>query len=584
MKASNPKSAPVFLGRELFFKALHRQGVEVVFGNPGTTELPLIEELTRHTGIKYQMALHEAVAVNAADGYAQATGKVGVVNLHVAPGLGNGLGMVYNAWEGRTPLLVTAGQADTRMRLREPFLGHDLVAMAAPVTKWSVQAQSPEEIPLIVERAFQIALTPPMGPVFVALPINVMEASAPWPAMPEAAAMHRHTRLAPAEQGLHTAAQWLLEAQHPVILCGDGVGFGGAVPQLVSLAETLQAQVWDEWFATHLNFPWHHPLHVGDLPDRIGGIAQKLAHANTDLVLAVGGEFFEESWFDEGSPFPPGCRVIQLDPAPSQLGRHWPVHLALQGDIALGLADLQHHLVQLVQAQQRNAPQKAQHWAKTLEQRQQAAEKQFHQRRQAQQEREQALWANQPISTARLMAELAQALPTNAVLVEESITADMDLHRSIPMQQPGSYFAARGGGIGQAFPTALGVRLAKPGRPLVTVSGDGSAQYTIQSLWTAAHERLPILFIVLHNRAYQVLKINQQNYQRAYAVKDPQAVPMLDLTGPDPDFVHLAAGYGVAAKSVKLPEEVAPALKEALEQVQRTQQPFLLDVWTAPGL
>ena len=154
-------------GKQVFMDTLVAEGVDFIFGNPGTTELPLIESLNDYPQIDYIMALHEAVAVTMADAYAQVSGNVAVANLHVGPGLGNGLGSLYNAWEGQTPLILTAGQQDNRMRLREPLLGHDLVAMAEPLVKWSVQVESADEMALIMNRAFKIARETPPGPVFV---------------------------------------------------------------------------------------------------------------------------------------------------------------------------------------------------------------------------------------------------------------------------------------------------------------------------------------------------------------------------------------------------------------------------------
>ena len=215
----------MYTGKQIFMESLVAEGVEFIFGNPGTTELPVIEALRDYPQVRYIMALHEAVAVTMADAYAHASGRVAVVNLHVAPGLGNGLGSVYNAWEGHTPMIVTAGQQNTRLRLREPLLGHDLVAMAAPLVKWSVQAESADELPLIMNRAFKTAREAPSGPVFVSLPMDVMEQQTRQPPIAPSRIFHRS---APDPDGLSIAVSLLARAAQPVIICGDGVVASGA--------------------------------------------------------------------------------------------------------------------------------------------------------------------------------------------------------------------------------------------------------------------------------------------------------------------------------------------------------------------
>ena len=228
-------------GRQILMESLIAQGVSHIFGNPGTTESPIIDSLLDYPQINYIVALHEGVAVGAASYYAQASGKTGFVNVHVAPGLGNAIGMMYNALKASAPIVVTAGQQDTRMRLRDPLLGHDLVAMAAPVTKWSVQAERADELSLVLHRAFKVANDPPAGPVFVALPIDVLEQeSENEPVAP--GNLHRAGPAAPA--GVAKAAALLAGRQSPVIVVGDEVARFGAGAEVVALAEALGAAIW----------------------------------------------------------------------------------------------------------------------------------------------------------------------------------------------------------------------------------------------------------------------------------------------------------------------------------------------------
>jgi benzoylformate decarboxylase len=555
--ASTPGRA--FKGRQIFMETLLAEGVEYVFGNPGTTESPLLDALLDYPQIRYIVSLQEAVAVSMADAYAHASGKVGIVNLHVAPGLGNGLGSLYNAWEGRTPLIVTAGQQDTRMRLRDPLLGHNLVAMAAPLVKWSVQAESADELPLLLNRAFKVARDEPSGPVFVALPINVMEQETRNPPMAPA---RLFARAAPDPAGVDEAAALLVSARQPVIVCGDGVARSGAMAELVALAEQTGAPVWGDVLPGRLAFPTGHPNFRDRLPGDHALIRQSLGGADT--VLLVAGEFFEEVWHTAGSPFPDGAAIIQVDAAPSQLARNFPVTVGLVADPKAALAALSAAVAakatgafraRVQSAQAALARLKAQEWEKQKARSEKGAE-------------------GKPMAPARLMLEIRDALPKDAIIVQESITATADLYRTIPVSDATGFYGPRGGGIGQGLPSAIGVKVAHPNRPVLAISGDGSSLYTIQALWSAAHHRLPVVFVILNNKAYRILKINMNRYRRDFGLGGERPHPHMDLTDPDLGYVDIAKGFGVPGRTVSDPAEVGPALKAAFA----SGKPYLLDI------
>src|SRR5437867_2915499 len=240
-------------GRQVLMESLIGHGVEYVFGNPGTTESPILDALLDYPQLHYMVALHEGVALGAASYYALASGKTAVVNLHVAPGLGNALGMLYNALKSRAPLVVTAGQQDTRLRLRGPVLGHDLVAMAAPLTKWSVQVERADEFAPIFHRALKIATDPPAGPVFVALPIDVLEQETDVEPLPPGQLFRSPD---PDPAGIEEAARLLLRAQRPVIVAGDDAA--GATTELSALAGQLGAAVWGEGIRAKQVLPSAH--------------------------------------------------------------------------------------------------------------------------------------------------------------------------------------------------------------------------------------------------------------------------------------------------------------------------------------
>lgn len=546
-------------GRQVFMDTLVGHGVEYLFGNPGTTESPIIDSLRDYPQIRYVLTLHEGVAVGAASYYAQATGRAGVVNLHVAPGLGNALGMLYDALKAGSPLLVTAGQQDTRLRLREPLLGHDLVAMAAPVTKWSVQVERADEMAPILRRAFKVAHDSPSGPVFVALPINVLEQDTGQAALPPGT-LYRHAEPDPA--GVAAAAQVLLASGSPVIVAGDDVARGGAHDELLALAELLGAAVWVEGLRQHLIVPTAHPSYRGALPFDAAAIRKALDGA--DSILLVGGPFFEEVWFAPGSPFPPEAALLQIEDSPERLSRNFPLRAGLLASPAAGLRALRASVDGGAGADYRRAAAARNDALRSLRAQDLAAQRARAAKR----------WDGEPISIPRLMAELQAVLPADAIVVDEAITASIDLARTLSFARPGDYFGARGGGIGQALPGALGVKLAHPRRTVIAISGDGSAMYSIQALWTAAHHDIAVVFVILDNREYRILKHNMDAYRQRFGIHSDGPYAHMDLSKPELSFVDIAHGMGVAAARVTSPRDLAPALTAALA----TGGPYLLDV------
>ncbi|MBT6277887.1 MAG: thiamine pyrophosphate-binding protein [Chromatiales bacterium] len=548
----------MYTGRQIVLDTFTASGIEYIFGNPGTTELPLIEALPDYPNIRYIMALQEAIAVSMADAYAQLSGKVGVANLHVGPGLGNGIGSLYNAWEGQSPLLVTAGQQDTRYRLREPVLWHDLVAMAKPVTKWSVQAESADELPDVIHRAIKIALDPPTGPVFVALPLNVMIQETHHAPIPPS---NIYRRASPDTEGVAHAAELVLGAKRPLIFCGDKVARAGAVDDLVALAERTGASVHGEILPAHLGFPNQHPCFS---TRGAGDYAQiRSLTGDADLIMLIGGEFFEEVWYVDAQPFPDGAKVIQLDSGARNLGRNHRLDCGLLGDTKLSLQALNAALDERADGSFRNAA------AARMEalQARKAKEQASHQ---ARVERTQG---NQPMSTAKLMDEIYKALPVGTALAREAITADNDINRTFEFTA-GDYLGSRGGGIGQGMPTALGMKLAYPDRPVLCLTGDGSSLYTIQTLWSAAHHKIPVVIVILNNQVYRVLKYNMNRYRAEASITDREGYPHLDLTDPAMDFVALAKGFGLQAERVMDPADVGSAITRAFA----SGEPYLLDI------
>jgi len=325
-------------GKQAFLEILKSEGVSVMFGNPGTTELPLMDGLAREPGIRYVLALQEAVAIAMADGYAQASGGLAAVNVHVSPGLGNAMGMLYDAYKAHSPLLLTAGQHDQCFTVTEPILWSELPPVAAPYVKWSTEAHRLEDLPRIVRRAVKSALAQPSGPVFLSLPVDVLNAER------DHLDLLAPTRVAPKIVGdraaVDVAARKLVAAGAPLIVAGDAVAHSDALAELVELAELLGAPVMLEGVGSTCNFPFTHPLYAGSMP-RLGAPIKGLLMRH-DLLFSVGGDLFTLSLPSDVDPMPAGLEVIHLDVDPWELGKNYPATVAIQGDgfgLAIQVAD-----------------------------------------------------------------------------------------------------------------------------------------------------------------------------------------------------------------------------------------------------
>jgi benzoylformate decarboxylase len=544
-------------GKQALLRLLRQEGVEYIFGNPGTTELPLMDGLVGEPEISYVLGLQEAAVVAMADGYAQASAKLGVANVHVAPGLGNALGMLYDAQKAGSPLLVTAGQHDQSFNFTEPILWADLPPIARPFVKWSAEVRRLADLPRAVHRAAKTALAPPTGPVFLSLPTDVLQAEGEVD-------LGTPTRVAPRIRGDRTAveaaAELLARAERPLIMAGDAVAQSRAHAELCAVAECLGAPVYAEGIASTASFPTSHPLFRGTLVRLAPAIRQVLGQA--DCLFSVGGDLITMSLPADFDPVPPDLPIVHLDTDPWELGKNYPAHVAILGDPKATLPDLLEALETRLSAERRARA------------RQRLDEMRAAKRRHLEDLAGKALADAHrvPIPPLALMHAVATALPPEAVVVDETISSGAGLRAFVRSDDPQSFFGLRGGGIGWGLPAALGVKLALPGRPVVALVGDGSAMYTCQALWTAAHYRLGVVIVILNNASYRILK------QRIHAMKGLAAEAdryiAMDLEDPSIDFVRLGESLGVAAERVEKTADVGPALGRALAR----GGPTLLDV------
>jgi benzoylformate decarboxylase len=549
-------------GIEAFLEVLAGAGVKNIFGNPGTTELPLMDALVDDTRFQYVLGLHEIPVVAMADGYAQASRQLAVVNVHISCGLGNAMGMLYNAHVAGSPLLMTAGQQDRRLQLEEPVLVGDLVNVARPWTKWAVEVQRVEDMPIAVRRAVQVALTPPTGPVFLALPLDVQfEQSNRLKFEPFAVP---DSRVRPSEEGLNRAVAILREARSPGILAGSRITEAGAIAELVCVAERLGAPVLSESPTTHgrIPFPVDHPLHAGSLPLWSPDVRHRLE--GFDVLLVVGINLPRQYLYHEPARIvPEHARLVQMDVDARQIGRIYAVEAGVIADLKAGLAELDRALAE------------GQSPAERL-----AAKDRIDQHSQLRAEARQELHAEiaaqgrrRPLTPLTFMNAVARVFPQDGAVVEEApTTTNMLLERLGVIKDPAAYLGHRGWALGWGLGSAVGVKLAWPERPVLALVGEGSALYGIQGLWTAAHYQIPVTFVVCNNTEYQILK----DCARLLPLQRMASGRFLamDLVQPEIDFVGLARSLGVEAQRVTEPEELSERLRASLAR----DKPVLLDV------
>jgi benzoylformate decarboxylase len=538
-------------GIDAFLELLAQHNVHYVFGNPGTTELPLNDALIGDGRFEYIFGLQEIPVMAIADGYALASGRLGVVNLHISCGLGNAMGMLYNAHRQGSPLLVTAGQQDRRLMFQEPILWSDLISVARPWTKYAVEVQRISDLPSAVRRAIQAALTPPTGPVFLSLPLDLQ---LEWCEHLDLAARPAlDTRVRPPQASIRDAARRLAAAERPVVLAGSRVAQRGAVAELVAVAEQIGAVVYSEPTSNHgrLGFPSDHPLYVHDLPMWAPQICQLLS--DYDVALVCGMDLLREYiYFDPPAVLPHELQVVHLDEDARELGKNYRVDVGLWGDTGCGLAELNEQLQPLMSESQRSS----------ARQRCQAARDAQLARRGALQREIESQTDHRPLPPAVLMKTIADVLPDQVAVIEAAVTSTGGVLEQLgAIRDPYAYFGQRGWTLGWGPNVAIGVKLAWPDRHVLGLVGDGEAMYGIQGLWSAAHHRIPVTWVLFNNRNYQILK------QCAHQLPLPNASQNrflgLDLVDPEIDFVQLAQALGVKAQRISEPDAIAQALRRA---------------------
>ncbi|MGE0308172.1 MAG: thiamine pyrophosphate-binding protein [Acidimicrobiia bacterium] len=531
-------------GADAFIDSLVAAGARYVFGNPGTTEQAFLDALGDRDDIELVVALHEGVAVGAADGYARLTGRPAVVQLHTMCGLGNAMGMLSNADFGRSPLVVYVGGAAQRAAHTEPALGGDLVAMAASVTRWAWEVRSVEEIPTVVARAFKVALTPPFGPVVIAVPNDLMDQACSGPIAPPT---WISTTTQPDTATIDMIAARAIAAESPAIVIGDGVGGPGAGAAISRLAHAIGAPVYGAYL-TQAVLPDTDSLDAGDLP-LFDSAAARTRLEGHDLLLAIGVDLLRSVFPEPGAPLP-GANVIHIAATAWDLGKNQPCTAIVADELTA--TELVSRAVEQSAAQVRTRA------------RRERVEQELELARSQRRVSREAARRERPLGIDGVLAQLAAVLPHDAIVFDESVSAMPAVAEWLP-RCPGAWFRSRGGGLGAGMSAPVGAALAMPNRPIVAVVGDGSMMYTNTALWTAARHRLQITWVILDNGGYRILEANTRAWRSALGSPDRPFVGT-DLGHPSIDIAGVATAFGVAAWRVDGAELLEPALKGALAQ------------------
>ena len=525
--------------REASYELLRARGMTTMFGNPGSTELPMLAQFP--DDFTYVLGLQEAVVVGMADGYAQASGRPAVVNLHTAPGVGNAMGAIFNAQANKTPLVITAGQqVRAVMTMQANLTNRDAVRMPHPLVKWSYEPPRAEDVPAALGRACHAAALPPRGPVFLSVPMDDWDVEVDDHAA-RSAIERRTSGAAAADPGaVRERAQRLAGARSPVLVAGPDVDAAGGWDAAVALAERQRLPVWatPATGGGRLGFPEAHPHFQGVLPPAIAPLSEALG--GHDLILVVGSSVFPYYPYIPGPLLPDGASLVAITNDPDEASRA-PMGDALVADVRLTLEAL----LEEVPEAEREAP--------------------------AERPPPDPPQASDPMSGTAAMATLAEVFPDDGIAVVESPSSTAALRNQLRISRPGSYYFAAGGGLGFGLAAAVGVQLAQPDRPVVCVIGEGSTQYAITGLWSAVAYSAPVTFLVLHNEEYAIL-------QWFAEFEQVEGAPGLDL--PRLDTVGIAKGYGLPARRVEDRDALGGALAEALA----SDGPRLVEVPVAPGM
>ncbi len=518
--------------RQATLDLLRSLGITTIFGNPGSTELPLFRNWPND--FRYVLGLQEASVVAMADGYAQRTGNAAFVNLHAAAGVGHGLGNLYTAFRNQTPMVITAGQQVRELLPMHPFLFSERAPeFPKPYVKWSCEPARAEDVPLALAQAYQIAMQKPCGPTLVSVPVD------DWDRPAKAVRPRRVSHdVAPDPALIANAAAAIDASRRPAFVVGAEIDQDGVFDETVALAEKVGAAVWVAPFNHLTSFPEDHRLFQGFLPAAPEVVGSTLS--TYDCVIVLGAPVFTFHVAGQCSLFDSGVPVIQLTRDEMSAARSG-VGTSIVGNLRLAVPAL---LAAVGEATREAPPVKAAVPAPA---------------------------ASNPIKAEYLFHVLAGKVTPDTVIVEEVPSHRPALQDHLPRTRPRSFYTMASGGLGFSLPAAVGIALADPSRRVIALTGDGSAMYSIQAIYTAVQNALPVTFIIVNNGGYGAMR----SFSQVLGVSNPPGIELPGL-----DFVSLAQGMGCPGVRIDKADRIAGAFDKAASQAG----PMLIEVVVDAGI
>lgn len=546
------------LGKNAIIEQFLADGINYMFGNPGTTEEGFLDVLKDYPQFKYILTLQESVAVAIADGYARKTGKPALVQLHSGVGLGNGIGMLYQAYRGHTPLVVIAGDAGVKYEAMDAQMAANLVEMAKPVTKCAYNVTDKSSLLRILRRAIKMSITPPMGPVFVGLPMDILDQEIDEEIIPTSSV---NTETYPNEEILELMADFLSGSNKPLIVVGDGISESNAQEELTDFANLLGAEVWGADYS-EVNIKTSDSLYMGNLGHMFGSVSHNIIK-NADVILICGSYVFPEVFPLLKNVFSTGTKIIHIDKNSYEIAKNFPIDVGLAASPKLTLKKLYTLLEQKLSPEQKTNAQSRKN--NILLNKQKRHEDEIM--------KDSRIDKNK-LHISHFMSQLAKHLPEDAIIFDEALTCSSALTRYIKPDVAGNYFLTRGGSLGVGIPGAIGIKLAAQDKTVIGFTGDGGSLYTIQALWSAAHHKINAKFVICNNYSYKLLKDNIDEYWKENNIAPHEYPESFNLTNPNINFALLSKSMGVPAVKVEKYEEIETAIKKMFE----TDEPFLIEL------
>ena len=553
-------SLKTITGRSAFLTLLKDEGITHLFGNPGTTELPIMDALTEHPDLNYMMSMQESLVVYMAEGYSRSSGKLSACNVHVAPGLGNAMGAIYAAKFANTPIIITAGQQEQGHGLTEPLLYDPLVPIAQPLVKWAVEVTRFEDLPRIVRRAAKVAMTPPTGPVFISLPGDILNEEG---ALELGARTRVDTRVRPIDSTLEKTAERILSASNPVIVAGHELATDDALQEAAEFASIIGCPVYQQTVQYGAHFLSEHPGFMGALSRDQQQVRDVLSPY--DLLIVLGADVLRMSVWSSVEPLPEGMKIVQIGQRDWEMGKNFPTELAIRADVKETLKALNPKLMERGGADQKS---------RADESLNKLSSKNWSAKREVMVKELTAAPQTGAIDPAWMVMKIVDTMPEETIIVDEGIISSRALMSLLPYRTSSSLFGMASGGIGWGVPAACGVQAAHPEKPLIAIIGDGSSMYSIQALWTAANQKLPVNYVICDNGGYRIIK------ERLFSFHGNENFIGMDFKEPAVDFVGLANSVGVPSVRVVDHSELVPALENALNN---TSGPNLISVTVDSG-